>query len=385
MNSGSRIISSILRHDSKQTSYKIALVRAINDLALSYPDLGIGSRDVALPLRQIAEFWLAYYWPFMSSSSPVLQGVRSSRHEVLRQDLAFRPSLTALRDAWESFYSDSSPADGFALIQDLKLSRQRLSYPSTLARLYSQTLREITKAVKQPAQYAGGSASGTWSVFDQPRKLSDLYNVTAVPGSRSEDVCLVIKHDLWQSFQQLSVWVEALCIHEWCLFTEGVDQRDGTRMKRGDIYGLLTERPQNRRPLTWERNQIDILMLEGYRFSCPWSLKRLTSEHYALDHIVPVSVYPMNDLWNLVPSDPWTNSHLKRARLPKEARWQGAVPTLHHTYRGYLGNAVLGATLTHDVNRRFSRLQSGYSPEALTMSVGEFLKAVAEARNLATF
>ena len=38
---------------------------------------------------------------------------------------------------------------------------------------------------------------------------------------------------------------------------------------RGDVYTLLTDRPDNRRPLDWERNQIDLLMMEGRVFECP--------------------------------------------------------------------------------------------------------------------
>ncbi len=35
----SSVISTILKHDAKVTSYKIALLRAINDVVLSFPDL----------------------------------------------------------------------------------------------------------------------------------------------------------------------------------------------------------------------------------------------------------------------------------------------------------------------------------------------------------
>ena len=47
---GATIISSILRHDRKVTSYKIALVRSINDVALSFPDFASPGQDVAIPL-----------------------------------------------------------------------------------------------------------------------------------------------------------------------------------------------------------------------------------------------------------------------------------------------------------------------------------------------
>lgn len=51
MSSGSIIISTILKHDTKVTSYKIALLRAINDIVLSFPDLRNQIVDVAVPLR----------------------------------------------------------------------------------------------------------------------------------------------------------------------------------------------------------------------------------------------------------------------------------------------------------------------------------------------
>ncbi len=45
-----RVISTILRHDAKQTSYKIALLRALNDAVLAYPDRRFDGRDVAVRL-----------------------------------------------------------------------------------------------------------------------------------------------------------------------------------------------------------------------------------------------------------------------------------------------------------------------------------------------
>ena len=100
-------------------------------------------------------------------------------------------------------------------------------------------------------------------------------------------------------------------------------------MNRGAIYSLLTARPDNRRPLTWERNQIDILMMEGAAFTCPWTERRLTQGiAYDLDHILPIAVYPTNELWNLVPSDPKFNSHQKRDLLPTAKRLAIARPHL---------------------------------------------------------
>jgi hypothetical protein len=52
-------IAAILRHDTKVTSYKLALVRAMTDIALAFPDVGTNDRPVAVPLRLLAEQWVA--------------------------------------------------------------------------------------------------------------------------------------------------------------------------------------------------------------------------------------------------------------------------------------------------------------------------------------
>lgn len=52
----SSLISTILKHDAKQTSYKIALLRAINDAVLAFHDLRYQTRDIAIPLVTLADF-----------------------------------------------------------------------------------------------------------------------------------------------------------------------------------------------------------------------------------------------------------------------------------------------------------------------------------------
>jgi hypothetical protein len=64
MSLAARVVGSILKHDKKVSSYKLALIRSITDVVLSYPDLADGGGDVAVPIRRLAQYWLAYYCPF---------------------------------------------------------------------------------------------------------------------------------------------------------------------------------------------------------------------------------------------------------------------------------------------------------------------------------
>ena len=189
-------------------------------------------------------------------------------------------------------------------------------------------------------------------------------------------------------FRDVSLWVEALCVHEWCLFTERVEQDPGRRLDRGDIYELLTSRPENRRPLTWERNHIELLLLEGATFTCPWTEKSIgPGQTFDIDHVLPVSIYPTNELWNLVPADVAFNEHVKRDRLPSRERLIRAEPHLARTYTHYGASPILLATLADDVGLRFGtaiRADSAF-PDLVARSVTRFVDQIGTYRNLPRF
>ncbi len=378
------IISTILKHDSKQTSYKNALLRAINDVVLSFPDMRSRGLPVAVPLWLLAEFWLVYYWPFVDPAAPIYQGARAERDNRLRSDMAFRPALTEFRRQWQEHWGGlSAPSDGFFIINELRVPRIRAQQPPALLKAYYQALKKIADTLQMPIRYAG---PGEWTVFAKPRHLSELYDVTAVPGTKPDDLCLVVSYELWEAFRGLSLWVEALSIHEWCLFSERVEQGEGRHIDRGMVYYLLTARPDNRRPLTWERNQVDLLIMEGRQFTCPWTEKRiLIPGEYDLDHLVPVSVYPINELWNLVPADSYFNSHRKRDRLPTLERLERARPHLELAYAHYETSPALAKAIHQDVAVRFSAIGAGDFPVEVTRAVTGFIQAVADARNIARF
>lgn len=385
MTSSGSIISTILRHDNKVTSYKLALLRAINDVVLAYPDVGLHSQPVAIPLRLLAEFWLAYYWPFCNPAAPIAQGPRSLRAGGQASDMAFRSALIAFRLRWETVTGPSKPSDGFYLINELRLSRKRSLYPPELLAAYHDTLAVIAQTIRMPIRYAG---EGQWTVFARPARARTLAGVDAVPGTQPDDPCVVISAGLWATFRALSLWIEALCIHEWCLFTERVTPWQGAPVDRGQVYRLLTDRPDNRRPLTWERNQISLLLLEGKTFTCPWTARTITSrDQYAIDHLVPIAVYPINELWNLVPADPTFNSQTKRDRMPSPGRLDAARPHLALAYRQYQSSRPLAQALAEDVAVRFSTRTMDtlrYGEEVASVVTG-FIEHLATSRNLARF
>lgn len=383
-----REISTILRHDRKQNTYKIALLRAINDVVLGFPDLRLAGRGVAVPLRTLAARWIAYFWPFADPTAPVWQGQRGTRGGVRTNDVAFRPHLEALCAVWEASNGPASPADGFFLVDALRVPRRRAQFAPALIAAYESAIRQIADTIgKNPVRYAG---PGEYAVFDRPRPFAELDGVVPIPGTEPHDLCVVVGAELWSAFDALSLWVEALCIHEWCLFTETVNEAENTRAERGAVFRLLTARPDNRVSLSWERNQIDVLLQEGRVFVCPWTARQLLRPaDYELDHLLPLAVYPVNDLWNLVPADARFNNR-KRDLLPSTDRLTAALPRIAHAYTHYLDAGALRPVLRESARLRFSEVErvsddpAVFAP-ALALATGRFIEHVASTRNVARF
>lgn len=377
MNAGT-LIATILRHDRKVASYKIALIRSINDVVIGFPHIRKDSTPIAIPLRTLARFWVAYYWPFVNSSQGILQGQHSSGKE----DISFRPALVHLREEWEKIAGPSRPSDGYFLVGEFLSETRMRAYPLALKVAFSAAVNAITTAIQQPIRYAGPDQYGAFAL---PRRWKDIQaagsSITPLPETNSNDLCVLIDAELWSGFRDLSLWIEALSIHEWCLFTENIAGFD-----RGLVYRLLTDRPDNRRPLNWERNQVEILMLEGHVFTCPWTGKVLSAASYDLDHLLPLSAYPINEIWNLVPSDQRFNQHVKRDRLPGKERLATAAPRLRSTYQHYMQSRELSAALTQDAGMRFGRQLAGNElPVLLTHAITEYLQVMASSRNLRIF
>lgn len=197
-----RVISTILRHDRKVNSYKIALLRALNDVVLAYPDLRQNDNPIAVPLRLLAESWVAYYWPFVAPDTQVRQGPMARRDGRHRNDMGFRPQLHDLRRAWEAIHGPSGPSGGWLLVEHMRVPRSRVTYDPRFRKAYQATLNTIRTSLRQPLQYAG---PGQWSVFDKPVRARDLPSALHVPGTDPNESVTLIDAGLWQAFRDVSL------------------------------------------------------------------------------------------------------------------------------------------------------------------------------------
>ena len=69
------------------------------------------------------------------------------------------------------------------------------------------------------------------------------------------------------------------------------------------------------------RQRFELIKKTG-QHNCVWTDKSLQKE-YAIDHCMPFSFWPNNDLWNLLPSDVKAKGQ-KSDRLPTESKMKNA-------------------------------------------------------------
>ncbi|GGI74208.1 HNH endonuclease domain-containing protein [Deinococcus wulumuqiensis] len=371
-----KVIQKVVKHDKKTNNYKIALIRALNDLALTYAGIQGRGAGVAVPLKLIADLWLGYYWPFVSEQKPVYQG--GFREGAA--DVVFRHELTQLKCLWKNTELGSDrPSDGVLLVSEVVKG----NVSTEVRNSYDRCVKVLIRAIQQPIRYAG-DGNVQFSVFTRVKRIPELdpHTVT-LPHQNASELFTVVDDGMWEDFKFYSLYIEALCLHEWALFVESAD-RDGSGTDRGQVYLALTDRPDSRRPLSWERNQFELLMMEGKGLRCFWTDKPLTPQNYDVDHIIPITTFPINELWNLVPSESEFNRFKKRDRMPDQTWLPVMRERLPHIYQTYFDRHNMRSILERGVNHRFGVGSIGDAQE-LSEAAIRLIFAIADSRNTPTF
>ena len=105
-------IEGVLNRDRKGATYKLALFRALCDIALtSYhcAEWRPGGK-VGIAFREIAERWIYYYWPLLEDESSFIPQIRGESRSG-RLQIGFRPHLETLIAA----FRPSGALDAFAV------------------------------------------------------------------------------------------------------------------------------------------------------------------------------------------------------------------------------------------------------------------------------
>jgi SAM-dependent methyltransferase len=269
-------IEAILNKDLKVATYKLALFRALAELATTNGKAGQWNPDgfVLLPIDLIIEKWIEYYWPIFEFDGFIPQIQKES--ENYPRQISFRQSLMKLIQQ----YKFSGGFNGFH-IDEMRLKLQKVSLND-----YGDVKSKIKSTIiNGPVRHAGGYSS-----------KNKLFNY-------DHNGNIIIPDLIWKELILLGSWIIDSTILRWAELTS---KFSNGQCKPSTMIDLLITEEKSR-----QIDDVRKIYKQQQDIHCVWTSQKIMD--FDVDHIIPFSLWKNNDLWNLVP----TKSSVNRDKSDK--------------------------------------------------------------------
>jgi len=302
-------INAIIERDSKDATYKFALLRGAIEISQEYSHLKSESGNrVSFPLGLLVEKWLLYYYPLIESSEFIPQKHGETETSTLK--MSFRDTFKKVTD----FYADKGGLSVFFNDYWNGKIPKEIS-PAVLA----LALKLKTTITTMPMRHLGYSISrNEYSVFRYDGGASRLSG----SGEISQDM-LVKKFgtfsfpmELFAVFQYLGSFIsgEDSLLYQWAEFT--VNSEKSGNLTIESVLQKLRTYPETERAVSDAKIVYHQMFCEDQSIDCVWSGKKIkTFESVHIDHLIPFTIWKNNDLWNLLPASGDVNNK-KRDKIP---------------------------------------------------------------------
>lgn len=287
-------------NDGKSATHKLALLRVLLRIADGHAgavlrrEPSANGDKVILPLGLVALYWIHQYKDLIDHHG-LFQTPNKSPNMGFMKDKGWR-QLTHRAAADFRIGNVFIGADAKALYRTLSASAQNIrDMPCThitLPNSDTQVFEVDAKTVRaKDSLFLDLDSLTQWGEFSLPETT-------------------------WLALSRYACWIEPVLVSEWVktMASYQGNQDFSSSDKRHLLYQALKwEEPV--RSTTDVRQRFEALA-STQKMQCVWSAKTL-KQKYDIDHSMPFSRWPNNDLWNLVPSDSKVNNN-KRDKLPSE-------------------------------------------------------------------
>jgi len=286
-------IETIIHHDRKFATYKLALLRALCEIAQTqhFRVKWLSNGIVSVPLGLVAERWLQYYWPLIELDDqdgriviPQQRGMEISR------PIAFRKPMRRLIEQYRAHGGLS------AFFHDYRAG----TIPQEILPALDHAINTLARTiVKGPVTYAGGSLDNHPAYFGFQGNRSALGRCIS-PRSTHENLGeILVSAGAWREMCLIGHWIAESLILRWAELTHEISKRT---VPIKDVLDRLLVLPETERDVQFARK----VYANTPSLHCVWTDKPLTAR-FVVDHTVPFSIWHNNDLWNLVPAHGQTN------------------------------------------------------------------------------
>lgn len=307
-----KTINTIIERDSKDTTYKFALLRGVIEISQEYQHMAHESGDrVSLPLGLLMEKWLLYYYPLIESRE-FLPQLHGEKPDSFHKRISFRPQYKEVTD----YYAGKG---GFSVFYNDYVN-------GTIPLEISPVVRELLGKIKttittMPMKHLGRSQGHRdYSIFSYN---NDTRRIPAGTPVSQESIVQAsgtfsFQKDLFLVFQYLGSFIagDNSLVYQWAEFTS---RASGGAVAVAPVMEVLRTVPETGRAVNEAKAVYTSLFQERHGLECVWSgrpINDLTQLH--VDHMIPFSVWKNNNLWNLLPALESVNSK-KSDRIPSPA------------------------------------------------------------------
>lgn len=300
-------ISTIIERDSKNTTYKFALLRGVIEIIQEYPHMRQETTSrVIFPLGLLIEKWLLYYYPIIAS--PIFIPQRKGETEK-RESLGFRKGFNMI----VNYYKDKG---GFSTFyNDYKNGR----LPDDIKPDFLKLVHSLRKTITQnPMRYLGISVlKKEYSIFSWVASSSQNLSVDDhVDPEYLIQRCgtFEFSKELFVVFQYVGNFIAGMdsLLLKWAEFTVNADKTG--RLTIETVLNEILKYPQTERDVYDIRKFYETFLMNSGELECVWSGKPIKSNRVLqVDHVIPFSIWKNNDLWNLLP----THHQINRKKLDK--------------------------------------------------------------------
>ncbi|WP_158768333.1 class I SAM-dependent methyltransferase [Paraglaciecola sp. L1A13] len=299
-------------NDGKSATHKLALLRVLLRIADGHAGAVLrrepsanGDR-VILPLGLVALYWIHQYKDLID-------------HYRLFQTPNQRPNMGFMKN--NGWYQLTHRASADFRIGNLFVGADAKALYRTLS-ASAQNIRDM------PCKYIilPNSDTRVFEVDAKTVKAKDSLFLDLNTLTQWGEFSL--PETTWLALSRYACWIEPVLVSEWVKTMASYQGNLGYTApdKQYLLYQALKwEEPK--RSTTGVRQRFDTLATTQ-QMHCIWSAKTLKRK-YDIDHSMPFSRWPNNDLWNLVPSDSQVNNN-KRDKLPSEKTLNAAKERMQH-------------------------------------------------------
>lgn len=335
------VFQKIIEQESKTSTYKFALLRAIIDIiSAQSPHIQKRQNQVAIPVFLITDKWLFYYWDLISYN---YAQIHQNRSLVFENRLREIQNDHQLQNYW-----------------DFNKEFHQHQYKQELKSVFIDLAKSLNDAIiKNPAKYIGTSMGNGYNALFQA-ELGKAVRNTSINGYLdllSNSPKLLMENSY---FEALKIYGGLLSgtnsiIMNWVDFMEK-QRYQNTKNSTGELqeqaiaYGkpspldILIQSEAIARDTDQIRKFWCAQIESGQPVYCTWSGQQIKkTDDLVIDHAIPFSVLFNNDFWNLLPAKNVVNAN-KSDKIVSKTQLLASKSRILTAWQQYLQTPALADT-----------------------------------------